>query len=529
MKSVISWDRFPATVTTEVFKAIKDYVLAMKEARDVMVKPDFLADRLRASGAAPGATDAEIDTAVGHLSHHGYVSILRSSRGERRLLLAPELLNNLASSIVLAARANAHGLGSLTEPDVLSAAAGFPELNGISGEEREVLLDSAVALFLRHNICFREADPLSGRTYIVFPELINLRRPPIVDEQPVEEGTAYTLAGAVQNVYASLVVLLGYTNTFARTSQWRDQARYEVGNGQVCGIRLEDEREGELDLLLFFGADVPVSVRTLFQSLFESFLGRRSLVVRRYLPVICARGHRLLPSVVRAQLADGLRRAFCNRCGAEVDLPDPSMDEETAPEQAAVQSRSATDRSRFERAVFRLKTYLTQEGRDGVECFISYAWGDAAHESWVERSLATDLLKVGANVILDRWENARVGSSVGRFIESLSHADRVIVVGTPRYQRKNDDAHALAAEYDLVLNRMTGTEEQKQSVMPLLVAGRPDESLPSLLRGRVHADFRDQARYFETMFLLMLSLHDLDPHHPAVSGLLELVRGTEDS
>jgi WD40 repeat protein len=528
IKGEISWDRFPATLTTAAFNAIKDHVLAMKETADVMVTLEFLAGRLRASGVAQFATDAEIDTAVGHLSHHGFVSVLRSSSGERRLLLVPELLNDLASSIVLAARANAQELGSLTEQDVLSATADFPELRGLTGEERGVLLDSVVVLLLRHNICFREADPLSGRTYLVFPELINLRRSPI-DERPVEEGAAYTLAGAVQNVYASLVVFLGYTKMFARTSHWRDQAHYEVGDGGVCGVRLEGEREDELDLVLFFGTDVPASTRTLFQSLFESFLDRRLLTVRRYLPVICDRGHRLNRSAVREQLANGLHRAFCICCGVRVDLPDPSMNEVTAPERAAVQRRSATDRSRFEQAVFRLQTYLIQEGRAGTECFISYAWGDPAHESWVERSLATDLNKVGAKVYLDRWDNARVGRSVGRFVESLSRADRVIVVGTPDYQRKNDDSHVLAAEYDLVLSRMTGSEEQKESVLPLLVAGTPDQSLPPLLRGRVRSDFRDEARYFETMFLLMLSLHDLDPHHPAVSGLLELVRGTEDS
>ncbi len=109
---------------------------------------------------------------------------------------------------------------------------------------------------------------------------------PRLDEaQPVEEGVAYTVTGSVQNVYASLVVLLGYAATFTRTGQWRDHARYEVGDGLVCGFRLEAEREGELDLVLYFGASVGSPVRTLFHGLFESFLAGRGLTVRRFEPL----------------------------------------------------------------------------------------------------------------------------------------------------------------------------------------------------------------------------------------------------
>jgi len=54
---------------------------------------------------------------------------------------------------------------------------------------------------------------------LVFPELINLKKPVLDDEQPIKDGVSYTISGAVENVYASLVVLLGYTQTFTRTDQ----------------------------------------------------------------------------------------------------------------------------------------------------------------------------------------------------------------------------------------------------------------------------------------------------------------------
>jgi hypothetical protein len=72
-------------------------------------------------------------------------------------------------------------------------------------------------LFLEHNVCFRETDPLRMEPYLVFPELINLKKP-LEEDRATEDGVAYTVRGQTENVFASLVVLLGYTHTFTRTN-----------------------------------------------------------------------------------------------------------------------------------------------------------------------------------------------------------------------------------------------------------------------------------------------------------------------
>ena len=252
-EALISWDQKPATVTTGTFKRIKDYVLGLKESpqrRKVILTPGELRDRLEKTDRQWKFTDAEMLTAVGHLANHGYVTKLTTSQGEQRVLLVPDLLNNLAASLILEARRQQKGLGSLEELRLLAGEYRFPELGKLFPNERDVLLDSAVVLFLQHNVCFRESDPLTSQTYLVFPELINLKRPSIDEEKPLEDGVAYSVTGSVENVYASLVVLLGYTHTFTRTNQWKNQARYEVGNGLVCAFRQEGESEGELQFVL---------------------------------------------------------------------------------------------------------------------------------------------------------------------------------------------------------------------------------------------------------------------------------------
>jgi hypothetical protein len=331
------------------------------------------------------------------------------------------------------------------------------------------------------------------------------------------------------------VVLLGYTQTFTRTDQWRSQARYEVRDGLICGFRQDTEREGELDLVLYFGTNVGRPVRTLFQGLFESFLARRNLSVFRYEPVVCSNGHALNRAVVRDQLRKGSTFAFCPECGERLTLPkadEPIQLTQTERRKVDEQQWFAARRSRFEQVVFQVVSYVENQKLPRSECFISYAWGNKEQEHWVERNLATDLQKAGISVVLDRWENARVGASVPRFVVRIEQCDRVIVVGTPLCRKKYDNkdtstGYAVAAEVDVISNRLLGTEVQKETVLPLLLAGQKTSSLPPLLHSRVFADFRQERAYFTTAFDLILDLYGISHGNPAVADLRESLQESE--
>lgn len=535
MQGLVPWDRKTSAVTTVTFKRIKDYVLELKESRrrkKVLVAPIDLRKRLQKTDRQWKFDDKEMMTAVRHLGNYGYVRVLRTSTGEDRILLIPELLNNLAASLVLEARRNPKGLGSIEERRLLAGDYPFRELEAISAEEQEVLLDSAVLLFLKHNVCFRETDPLSGVSYLVFPELINLKKPPAKDEQHLEDDVSYSVIGPTQNVYASLVVLLGYTQTFTRTEQWSNQARYEVGNGLVCGFRQESERDGELELVLYFGKNVGQPVRSLFKGLFESFLARRNVTVFRYEAVQCSRGHVLNRAVVRDRANGGSDFAFCPECAEKIPIAvarEPIQLTQAVRGKVDEQQWFAVRRSKFEQAVFQLTSYLAGRKIAAPSCFISYAWGEKSQEKWVERDLAIDLRKAGISVILDRWENSLVGSNIPRFVERIERCDRVVVVGTPLYRTKYDNkdestGYVVGAEVDMINNRLVGTEAQKSTVLPLLLSGEKAQSLPPLMHGKVFADFRQEREYFTTAFDLILSLYGISPGDPGISAIRDLLQ-----
>ena len=141
--------------------------------------------------------------------------------------------------------------------------------------------------------------------------------------------------------------------------------------------------------------------------------------------------------------------------------------------------------------------------------------------------------KAGIVVVLDRWENARIGASVPRFVERVEKADRVIVVGTPLYRKKYDNDEPMrgfvaAAEGDLIGERMIGTEVEKENVLPVLLEGTKKSAFPPLLHSRVYADFRNREAYFDTMFELLLSLLQILPQDPVAIDLRESLVGQKE-
>jgi GTPase SAR1 family protein len=525
----LRWNAMATTVTTHTFKKLKEYILSLKaetSPHGVVVSIESLRAGLMAREPHQRFTDAELMTTVKQLANHGYVTILRRASGDESILLAPDLLVNLASSVILEARRNPKGLGFLDEASVLSGAYAFPELNNVPRENAELLLDATTALFLERNLCFRE--PFASQTLLVFPSLINQKRPPS-EERDISEGYSYTVTGAIETVYPALVVLLGYTNTFTRTNQWQHQAQYEMGPGELCGFRQLQEHEGQLELALYFGISCPPETRILFQGLFERFLRRRDVTIVSYPPVDCAScGYRQARSEVVRRFRQRKQFMHCGECGDRIGLSRGGDDHRlTKREHETVEREQimAECRTTFESALVHVKSVIRDRGAAHVapRCFVSYAKGDREHERWV-LTFATDLRNAGMQVLLDEWENATIGASIARFISRIQESDVVVAVGTPTYREKYENTVSpsgsiVAAEVDLICKRMTGTEAEKRTVLPVLLEGKVEAAFPPLLQGRVYSDVRQEESYYAGVFDLILTVYDIPFGQPVIGEL----------
>ncbi|MCJ8269073.1 MAG: toll/interleukin-1 receptor domain-containing protein, partial [Psychrosphaera sp.] len=333
----------------------------------------------------------------------------------------------------------------------------------------------------------------------------------------------YRLKGAVENLYASMVVQLGYTNTFTRTAQWQNQAQYEMGKNSICGFTQHDSGHGEIELVIYFDDKTTISVQLLFRSLFEHFLGNQQLEIFRYLPVVCTNtkcGEQLARNVVLAQLKKGKAVSFCNDCGEKLTLPNPDPLTQLSPQdetEVVQQQAIAKQRAIFEAALVRVKRLA---GDKSPNCFISYAWGVPEHESWVKQ-LAKDLRHAGIHALLDLWDS-KPGSNLDYFIDRCHDTDFVMVIGTPtlkqKYISKTTDP-VVRAELDLINLRVRQNSEYGDTVLPLLLEGAAKDSFPPRLQPLVSIDFTATELYFRKLFDMIWLVFDLPFDHPLLEDL----------
>lgn len=495
LNSQIPWDEMTATVTTATFKRIKDYVLSLKEKPDrssVLVMPNELRRQLESfsSSEAWDFTDAEMMTAVGHLETHGYVSILRSSAGEQCILLTPDLLVSLAASIFLLADKSATELGAVNENELLQNQLSFEELRNLDPFEQQILIDAAVLRFLEHNVCFRET--VNDETLLIFPSLIKQKRP-LQDSIPAIEDVSYVVRGRVENLYASLVVLLGYTPSFIRINQWQNQAQYEMGPGQLCGFRLIEDREGELELVLYYGEGLLAKGREKFQELFEQFLYQREVEVTRFPPVICSNSHRIERATVVKRVREGKDFAFCEECGEKTPLP--SLDKPNTIGVGAspwLQREEATARLRsaYETHLTRIKSYRRSWATP--RCYLSYA---PQQNKWAAL-LSQDLRDAGIFIV--------------ESIEQVEPQDFIIVLETSDYRRLFNTP-ILAVD-----SRLVRASFGKPTLFQLMLEGKPElHELKACSPG----GFYDTTHYSVSLFNLVLNLYAIPFDHAGFAPL----------
>ena len=177
-------------------------------------------------------------------------------------------------------------------------------------------------------------------------------------------------------------MLLGYTNLFRRTNQWQDRAQYEIGTGEVVGFRQVSEREGGVDLVLYYAKTASLGTRQLFESLFERFLSGRKVSITKYPPLVCSQcGYQQDRGEVKRRMIAKRTFVYCTECGEKVALPtggEQLATPDSTRETVAVEATTAERKTFFEVALVRVKAALRDLDKDirDITCFVSYAWGE---------------------------------------------------------------------------------------------------------------------------------------------------------
>jgi hypothetical protein len=123
--------------------------------------------------------------------------------------------------------------------------------------------------------------------------------------------------------------------------------------------------------------------------------------------------------------------------------------------------------------------------------FISYSWDNEAHKEWV-LTLANQLCKDGVDVILDRYY-LKPGKSLPHFVEeSISKANRIVIIFTPNYKLKADKrAGGVGYEYSIMNADLYRNQTTNEKIIPVLRDGNMEESIPTFMQQFIHIDTRN--------------------------------------
>jgi hypothetical protein len=265
-----------------------------------------------------------------------------------------------------------------------------------------------------------------------------------------------------------------------------------MGIGEICGFRLVEEREGELELVLYYSTTMPTYGRTMFQGLFESFLYKRDVDISRFPPVYCPNMHLLQRSAVIKRVREEKNFIFCDECGEKTLLPEiekPSGFERAESQKIRRSEAIAQLRSTYEAYIVRIKSF--RRDRSAPRCYISSIESDAL---WSEQ-LSKDLRTTGIQIIEDR--------------KNITDNDVIMVVDTPAYR-------ANPVKPDISLIKEKFDQGRNTSVIRLQIQGNLNlEEARNFAVG----DMRPESRYTVGLFDLVLRLYAIPLEHPAFKPL----------
>lgn len=164
--------------------------------------------------------------------------------------------------------------------------------------------------------------------------------------------------------------------------------------------------------------------------------------------------------------------------------------------------------------------------------FISYAWANAEHVHFQKqliheesvKQLAKELEIAGFNVLFDRWYDIK-GNNISDFIEKIFDGF-ALVIGTNHYLEKykklseQDKADpVLQTEVYFISHLLRYTKKTRDKIIPLLLEGTVEESLPKILYAKTPVDLVKNDRFSE-IFKLVCAMHQFPLRDEKVTKII---------
>lgn len=264
IRRAIDWSNLPLTSSTQLFEETRAYIYGLRSLGRLLLTKDQLfagfTDRLVAHNVQTKHQRREFLGCLDHLENHG---IVREMSFGDFVLIKPEVLDAFTSLLITEASANQKG--SVALEDAISGSL-YNNLDlGNTNERQKALLPYAAVIELIKTRLALTVE--SGNSlHLVFPSEFSKDFPDA--PEPKGKASMITFEGAVQNVYATLVVGLAHSELFQTGLElfWRNAAIFKTRGGAKCGVYVSDYDDARGRITVFFSSDVDDNTRGAFES-----------------------------------------------------------------------------------------------------------------------------------------------------------------------------------------------------------------------------------------------------------------------
>jgi WD40 repeat protein len=316
----IPWEHLPWTATSRLFKTLKDAILKLSEERAPLVRLPELRQRLQLMLSAENITEADLRAVVGLMQGQGVVQVL--AFGDF-LLLQPAWINRYASVVVRMAREHVDEMGVVLERQVLDGKLDYKGMERLAEADEKILLRAIVQTFLDRSLCLRQETPQG--TMLVFPSYFRRDKP----DQPEHPNVfvTYNFSGPLEEIYATLVVRLSYSDGFKCEQLWKDAADFKTHSGKRVGLAMRNKSEGAAEIVVYFESGVPDDTKVTFIKYVHEHLLARAQPreeVTRVRTYVCPNCDEPLENrlAVQKRLERGQKDIICAMCEKRVPLLD---------------------------------------------------------------------------------------------------------------------------------------------------------------------------------------------------------------
>jgi WD40 repeat protein len=321
---LIPWDTIEFRSTMENFPALKDAILAVRDAKDaggVVVKPGELEARVRQAAPNLLFTAEDLRAVTGLLAGEG---VLHALPYGDFVVLQPSWVNCYASTLVKLAGEAENQLGHVPLATIQPGHLPVDGTRRLTLEDEQQLLPALVALFLERGLAWKQ-DTDKG-PMLVFPNYVRLPR----TEPPPRPGRTvlYRFSGPLEEIYCTLVVRLHYSGLFAKTRLYRQAADFHTATGKLAALTMREEGErGELEI--YFGEGLNPDLQASFQQFVHDHLELKATGLERLRNFFCPKCKEEVTDrkVIDAALAKKRTKIVCAYCDPDdrpgmIDLND---------------------------------------------------------------------------------------------------------------------------------------------------------------------------------------------------------------